>query len=720
MLTQQTAYGSQRMLFNVLDRSEGLSDNRVRTIGELPDGRMVFATGDRLDIYDGSRFGSFDLFPDSLTSPLPGYTGYHFTFVDGDTLLWVKDRGRVSCFDLRTERHMAPPVDPDTDDIFADGTGGLWIRSGLRLTSPDDRRVTLDPRDGEIQDLRVDGDTLYLFFSSGRVVMHDLAGLSRLGHRDPYPASEAGDFGHTSLVRRGPRGFYQLRNGSKGGLFFFDTSAREWHRLMETGYGLNTLFISGDSCARIASARGVWNVDLATGTAHITDRLSTTGGNILSTIINTIYEDRDGGLWLGTYNRGLLYASPGGYVSHTIAAPGLGRGAGEYFAEDHDGHVYLVSDQVIYAVSDDGGVSRAADVGDLRTRMGPNHTFVASEGSVYFCDPDSITIFSHATPTPRKLSAPLAAGIWLHGDRVEPGMEYGGRVVLDHVPSRSRAITLGHDQNYLTLEYVVPEYRSGVEIDFRCRLAGLEDEFVSVPEPSVSGGRFAVHYNNLPPGHYTLAVEARERGAGYDVPWSRSEMEVIVLAPWWRTPWAYVAYIVFAALVGVGAIALYTRVMRRRLERRHREEILLTRIRSLIEQCERYEQEKEVMAVSAVPERSASDNEFLDRAIGLVEANLDTPGYSVEQLSRDLCMERTGLYKKLTSLLDQSPSLFIRNIRLRRVADLLVSEPGMTVSEIAERTGFSSGSYLSKCFQETYGCRPSEYASRSAKTPKST
>lgn len=94
-----------------------------------------------------------------------------------------------------------------------------------------------------------------------------------------------------------------------------------------------------------------------------------------------------------------------------------------------------------------------------------------------------------------------------------------------------------------------------------------------------------------------------------------------------------------------------------------------------------------------------------------MEKNLHVPGYSVEQLSRDLCMERTGLYRKLVAMLDQSPSLFIRNIRLQRAAQLIL-EGSLSITEIAERTGFSSSSYLSKCFQEMYGCRPSEYAEK--------
>ena len=83
----------------------------------------------------------------------------------------------------------------------------------------------------------------------------------------------------------------------------------------------------------------------------------------------------------------------------------------------------------------------------------------------------------------------------------------------------------------------------------------------------------------------------------------------------------------------------------------------------------------------------------------------------MEQLAADLCMERTGLYKKLTALMQQSPVVFIRSIRLHRAADML-REGRLSIADVAERTGFSSTSYFSKCFQKEFGCKPSEYVEK--------
>ena len=86
------------------------------------------------------------------------------------------------------------------------------------------------------------------------------------------------------------------------------------------------------------------------------------------------------------------------------------------------------------------------------------------------------------------------------------------------------------------------------------------------------------------------------------------------------------------------------------MERKHKEEILLLRIRNLIEQNNSLTCGIEETS----PDHQQQDTEesaFLAQAIKLVEQNLHVNGYSVEQLSRDLCMERTGLYRKLVTCL---------------------------------------------------------------------
>ena len=99
----------------------------------------------------------------------------------------------------------------------------------------------------------------------------------------------------------------------------------------------------------------------------------------------------------------------------------------------------------------------------------------------------------------------------------------------------------------------------------------------------------------------------------------------------------------------------------------------------------------------------------MNRATQLVEQHLADPQYTVDQLARDLCMERTGLYKRLMALMSTAPLVFIRSIRLHRAAEL-IREGNHTITEISELTGFGTVSYFGKCFQREFGWKPSEYA----------
>ncbi len=107
-------------------------------------------------------------------------------------------------------------------------------------------------------------------------------------------------------------------------------------------------------------------------------------------------------------------------------------------------------------------------------------------------------------------------------------------------------------------------------------------------------------------------------------------------------------------------------------------------------------------------ETTDENGEFLKLATRQVEAHLADEAYSVELLSKDLCMSRMTFYRKIQNATGQKPTEFMRTIRLEHAAKLL-SEGRMTVSEISYATGFSSVSYFSRCFRSKYGVPPTQY-----------
>lgn len=104
-----------------------------------------------------------------------------------------------------------------------------------------------------------------------------------------------------------------------------------------------------------------------------------------------------------------------------------------------------------------------------------------------------------------------------------------------------------------------------------------------------------------------------------------------------------------------------------------------------------FQNDKLVYTVSAYSTAEAinQDPELILQVHTLIEQHLEDGEYGVEQLAQDLCMERTGLYKKLTALTNTTPVAFIRSIRLHRAAALL-QEGKQSVNEITFATEIQS------------------------------
>jgi len=102
------------------------------------------------------------------------------------------------------------------------------------------------------------------------------------------------------------------------------------------------------------------------------------------------------------------------------------------------------------------------------------------------------------------------------------------------------------------------------------------------------------------------------------------------------------------------------------------------------------------------------EEKFLTTAMDYVELNWNKPEFNVSTFSQALGYSYSQLYGRLMKLTEKTPNNFIKEFKLHKALELLHHQGG-SISQIAEKTCFSSPSYFSECFLNKYGIRPSKY-----------
>jgi DNA-binding response OmpR family regulator len=104
----------------------------------------------------------------------------------------------------------------------------------------------------------------------------------------------------------------------------------------------------------------------------------------------------------------------------------------------------------------------------------------------------------------------------------------------------------------------------------------------------------------------------------------------------------------------------------------------------------------------------SSDERLLQKFNEKLREQIGNPDLSVESISQELGLSRVHLNRRLKSIINESPSTYIRAYRLKQAA-LLLSSKKMSISEVAYAVGFSSHAYFSNIFKDQYGMSPTEY-----------
>ncbi|WP_308765183.1 two-component regulator propeller domain-containing protein [uncultured Bacteroides sp.] len=108
------------------------------------------------------------------------------------------------------------------------------------------------------------------------------------------------------------------------------------------------------------------------------------------------------------------------------------------------------------------------------------------------------------------------------------------------------------------------------------------------------------------------------------------------------------------------------------------------------------------------PFLSAGDRKFMDGVLETIEKNLDNGSLTVEEIAAEANMSRSVFFKKLKTLTGLSPIEFLKEIRMKRAAQLIETET-YNMAQIAYMVGFNDSHYFSKCFKQHYGITPTEY-----------
>lgn len=112
---------------------------------------------------------------------------------------------------------------------------------------------------------------------------------------------------------------------------------------------------------------------------------------------------------------------------------------------------------------------------------------------------------------------------------------------------------------------------------------------------------------------------------------------------------------------------------------------------------------------------SQEDKSFLQKCIMIIEDKLIEDEFNVKALASDLGMSHSNLYKKIKATSGLSINSFIRFIRLRKAAELLINT-NLNINEAAFRVGINDIKYFRVQFQNQFKLTPSEFIKKHRKT----
>ncbi len=313
--------------------------------------------------------------------------------------------------------------------------------------------------------------------------------------------------------------------------FLFDSKGRKW--IGTNGGGLNLLVdeIQGKFIR--------WQTD--------TENPNSISGNTINSIIEAEVKNKNSSpyetiLWLGTDN-GLNkfivtnsnevsdYKSV--MIKNFTVSDGLSNNSINSILEDENGNLWLGTGSGIsfFDVEKETFINFSKADGIIGESINTASALRIDNGLMLFGSTEGL---NHFHPDDIKLSD-FIPPIVFTDFQIFNQSALERKLFTDPASANNAVIKLPYNENVFSFEFAALDFNSPQTIQYAYKMEGFDEEWIQ------SGSRRFVTYTNLSPGEYKYKVKSTNAdGVWVD---NESSLSVIIGSPWWATGWAYVLYV---------------------------------------------------------------------------------------------------------------------------------------------------------------------------------
>ncbi|WP_348800102.1 hybrid sensor histidine kinase/response regulator transcription factor [Flavobacterium adhaerens] len=338
---------------------------------------------------------------------------------------------------------------------------------------------------------------------------------------------------------------------SKNIIFRCDSKPFKEHLL--TSAFVRKIIVDSDDNIWVGTTKGLYKVrkngDSFSVTSLRDEMAKVLNTNSTHTILS-IYESQNKLIWIGTDGSGLFnYNKKTKKISWFNGPQSVQEKSVCAIVEDNNGAIWVSGRSGITKIDlkNNKFYNFNTEDGLLANEFNNNSVLKDDNGIIYFGNLEGINYFD-----PNQMSKSTKQPLLYFNDlkifntSVVPR---GENSPLSKAISETKKITLNHDQSVFTIEYIGINYSYPGKNEYAYYLEGFDESWNYV------GNVRTATYTNLAPGDYVFKVKSANRGGV----WSEKplELEITVLAPWWKTDLAYLIYWVIFGLATYYTIVYY-------------------------------------------------------------------------------------------------------------------------------------------------------------------